>query len=73
MSGNDKRKMKLAALFQLTFMGTPCIYYGDEVRLDREHDLGCRPAALLSQPDRAAVRAICVAHGQLPLRSCEGE
>ncbi|EPY09433.1 alpha-glycosidase [Paenibacillus alvei] len=42
LCGGDKRKMKLAALFQLTFLGTPCIYYGDEVGLDGGHDPGCR-------------------------------
>lgn len=42
LCGNDKRRMKLAALFQLTFLGTPCIYYGDEVGLDGENDPGCR-------------------------------
>lgn len=30
--------MKLAVVFQLTYQGTPCIYYGDEVGLDGEHD-----------------------------------
>lgn len=29
--GHDKQKMKLALLFQMSFIGTPCIYYGDEV------------------------------------------
>lgn len=38
----DKRKMKLAALFQFTYSGTPCIYYGDEVGLDGEQDPDCR-------------------------------
>ncbi|MEF2966384.1 alpha-glycosidase [Paenibacillus sp. M1] len=38
----DKRKMKLAALFQFTYGGTPCIYYGDEIGLDGELDPGCR-------------------------------
>lgn len=42
LCGNDKRRMKLAALFQLTFLGTPCIYYGDEIGLDGENDPGCR-------------------------------
>ncbi|GGG07432.1 alpha-glycosidase [Paenibacillus abyssi] len=31
-------RMKLASLFQLTFLGTPCIYYGDEIGLDGEYD-----------------------------------
>lgn len=34
--------MRLAALFQFTFMGTPCIYYGDEFGMDGEGDPGCR-------------------------------
>jgi len=38
----NKDKMKLAALFQFTYMGTPCIYYGDEVGLDGGHDPDCR-------------------------------
>lgn len=40
--GGDKAKMKLAALFQFTFLGTPCLYYGDEVGLDGGGDPGCR-------------------------------
>lgn len=38
----DQRKMKLAALFQFSYMGAPCIYYGDEIGLDGDHDPGCR-------------------------------
>lgn len=32
-AGNDKRKLRLAALMQMTFPGMPVIYYGDEVGL----------------------------------------
>ncbi|HIW32811.1 MAG TPA: glycoside hydrolase family 13 protein [Candidatus Paenibacillus intestinavium] len=39
---DDEQKMKLAALFQLTFPGTPCIYYGDEFGMSGERDPGCR-------------------------------
>lgn len=38
----NKAKMKLAALFQFTYSGTPCIYYGDEVGLDGGPDPDCR-------------------------------
>lgn len=38
----NKDKMKLAALIQFTNMGTPCIYYGDEVGLDGDQDPDCR-------------------------------
>jgi cyclomaltodextrinase / maltogenic alpha-amylase / neopullulanase len=40
--GGDKRRLKLAALFQFTFTGTPCIYYGDEIGLDGGQDPDCR-------------------------------
>ncbi|MFC4098198.1 alpha-glycosidase [Paenibacillus xanthanilyticus] len=35
-------RAKQATLFQLTFPGVPCIYYGDEVGLDGENDPHCR-------------------------------
>lgn len=41
-AGGDKNKMKLAALFQFTYTGTPCIYYGDEIGLEGGEDPGCR-------------------------------
>mgnify|MGYP001029681244 CR=1 FL=1 len=47
----DKRRMKLAALFQLTFLGTPCIYYGDEIGLDGGADPDCRKC-MEWEPDR---------------------
>lgn len=42
LTDGDKRRMQLAALFQLTFLGTPCIYYGDEVGMDGGGDPDCR-------------------------------
>ncbi|CAM2998897.1 alpha-glycosidase [Paenibacillus sediminis] len=42
LAKGNKDKMKLAALFQFTFTGTPCIYYGDEVGLDGGPDPDCR-------------------------------
>ena len=38
----DTDSLKLAWLFMLTFPGAPCIYYGDEVGVDGEHDPYCR-------------------------------
>lgn len=35
-------RLKLAYLFQLTFTGVPCIYYGDEIGIDGEYDPGNR-------------------------------
>jgi len=42
LCGGETRLLKLAVLFQLTYMGAPCIYYGDEVGIDGEHDPGNR-------------------------------
>jgi neopullulanase len=36
--GEDQSAMRLALLFQLTYPGTPCIYYGDEIGLKGKHD-----------------------------------
>lgn len=35
---DDKRVMRLAVLFQFTFAGAPCIYYGDEIGMAGEFD-----------------------------------
>lgn len=38
----DKDRMKLAVLFQLSYPGVPCIYYGDEVGMTGDTDPDCR-------------------------------
>ncbi|MDY7077515.1 MAG: alpha-amylase family glycosyl hydrolase [Chloroflexota bacterium] len=40
----DKAALKLATLFQMTFPGAPCIYYGDEIGMEGRHDPDCRRA-----------------------------
>ncbi|WP_245237330.1 alpha-glycosidase [Paenibacillus ihuae] len=47
--GGDKRKLKLAIAFLLTFTGTPCIYYGDEIGLEGEGDPDCRKCMIWNQ------------------------
>lgn len=42
--GGDKRRLRLAVLFQMTFPGAPCLYYGDEIGLEGAHDPDCRRA-----------------------------
>ncbi|MBM7693436.1 glycosidase [Peribacillus deserti] len=39
---DNKEKMKLLYVFQLSFTGTPCIYYGDEIGMTGGQDPGCR-------------------------------
>jgi len=38
----DKASLRLAWLFMFAYPGAPCIYYGDEVGVDGEHDPFCR-------------------------------
>ncbi|MFB9274233.1 alpha-glycosidase [Cohnella cellulosilytica] len=40
--GGDERRVKLATLFQLTYPGAACIYYGDEVGMAGGGDPDCR-------------------------------
>ncbi|PZD94976.1 alpha-glycosidase [Paenibacillus sambharensis] len=40
--GGDKRRLKQAVVFLLTYIGTPCIFYGDEIGLQGEGDPDCR-------------------------------
>jgi cyclomaltodextrinase / maltogenic alpha-amylase / neopullulanase len=41
-ASGDKDSLKLAFLFLFAYPGAPCIYYGDEIGLDGEHDPYCR-------------------------------
>jgi neopullulanase len=40
----DRAALKLATLFQMTFPGAPCVYYGDEIGMEGNHDPDCRRA-----------------------------
>jgi cyclomaltodextrinase / maltogenic alpha-amylase / neopullulanase len=40
--GGDVATYQLLTLFQMGFVGAPCIYYGDEVGLEGERDPDCR-------------------------------
>jgi len=42
--GGDTARLQLATLFQMTFVGAPCIYYGDEIGLEGGPDPDCRRA-----------------------------
>ena len=42
MCDDDLRKLKLAAAFQMLFVGSPAIYYGDEIGLNGMNDPDCR-------------------------------
>lgn len=38
----DKKKLQLAVAFQMTFIGSPAIFYGDEVGISGDKDPDCR-------------------------------
>ena len=46
--GGDVSSLKLAVLFQMTFVGAPCIYYGDEVGMTSAPVIGHEGRATMS-------------------------
>ncbi len=44
LARGDGTAYRLATLFQMTYLGAPSIYYGDEIGLEGQHDPGCRAA-----------------------------
>jgi neopullulanase len=44
LAQGDSSAYRLATLFQMTFVGAPCIYYGDEIGMEGRHDPDCRRA-----------------------------
>jgi len=44
LAQGDKPALRLATLFQMTFPGAPCIYYGDEIGMEGGHDPDSRRA-----------------------------
>jgi cyclomaltodextrinase len=41
-TGGDVNRLMLASLFQMTYVGAPTIYYGDEVAMEGQRDPDCR-------------------------------
>ncbi len=41
-ANGDASRLKLAALFQMTYVGAPAIYYGDEIAMEGQRDPDCR-------------------------------
>src|SRR5699024_639044 len=50
-NGNINR-VKLLYLFQMTFIGAPCIYYGDEIGMTGENDPGCRACMIWDETEQ---------------------
>jgi cyclomaltodextrinase len=44
LARRDESALRLATLFQMTYPGAPCLYYGDEIGLEGRRDPDCRRA-----------------------------
>lgn len=59
-ANGDASRLKLAALFQMTYVGAPAIYYGDEIAMEGGRDPDCRRPFVWDwekDPRRAAMHA----------------
>jgi neopullulanase len=70
----DERALRLAVLFLITFVGAPCVYYGDEIGMKGGRDPDCRRGMIWDQNrwntdilDRYK-RAIRLRHERIALR-----
>ncbi|MEQ6375444.1 alpha-glycosidase [Bacillaceae bacterium S4-13-56] len=52
LADGNKDRVKLLYLFQLSFTGTPCIYYGDEIGMAGGQDPGCRKCMVWEEKDQ---------------------
>ena len=81
--GGDARLHRLAAGVLLTYLGVPCIYYGDEIGLGGDEtdtralhavesgDVGQRPARVLPHADPAAAHLAALIEGGLQVLAVE--
>lgn len=52
VANEDKARLKLTFLFHLSFIGTPCIYYGDEIGMTGESDPDCRKCMVWNEDEQ---------------------
>jgi cyclomaltodextrinase len=53
VAGGDTRRLKLAMLFGMTYVGAPTVYYGDEVAMEGRGDPDCRRPFYWRWPEEA--------------------
>lgn len=75
--GQDKDRLRQIFTFLLTFIGTPCIYYGDEIGMTGGADPGCRKCMIWDEEkqDQALlndVKQLIALRKQYPLLANEG-
>ncbi len=49
LAKGDKRKLRQAMLFQMTYPGVPSVYYGEEIGMEGGHDPDCRRGMIWDQ------------------------
>ncbi|WP_130859601.1 glycoside hydrolase family 13 protein [Gracilibacillus phocaeensis] len=74
----EKARIQLLYLFQLSFIGSPCIYYGDEVGIDGAGDPDCRKCMVWEEEEQdqemlAFVKHLIELRKQLPAFGNEAE
>lgn len=52
LAKGNKDRLKLAVTFQMTYSGTPCIYYGDEFGMEGDNDPDCRRCMVWDKKDQ---------------------
>jgi cyclomaltodextrinase len=52
IANESKERLKLTYLFQFSVLGTPCIYYGDEIGMTGEQDPGCRKCMIWNEEEQ---------------------
>ena len=73
--GGDKRKLKAAAALYMMFVGSPVIYYGDEIGMEGRNDPDCRRCMIWepARQDRDLLdwykKLIRIRHGEPAIRS----
>ena len=69
-AGNDRRRHRLAVGFQMTFVGSPSIFYGDEVGLSGGPDPDCR-RGMIWDASRQDQETLVLYKKLIALRKCE--
>ena len=60
LCGNDRTRMELAWLFQMTYVGAPMVYYGDEIGMTGGKDPGCRGTMIWDEKKQDTVLLECM-------------
>lgn len=76
--GGDINKVKQIFTVLLSYIGTPCIYYGDEIGMSGEQDPGCRECMKWNEDDQnkdmfSHVQKLIQLRKEYPLIANEGE